>query len=268
MRVSVDTTLRLAEEPTSGHNRWHPDIEPLARVPQGEEITLETRDGIDGQLTAQSEHADAARLDLGLGHPLTGPLFIEGAGPGDVLEVDFIAFEPADFGVAAIIPGFGFLADLFDEPFVAKFRLADGFAYSDVMPGVAIPADIFPGNVGVAPSHQLMEKLRARETELAERGGAVAGQEPDAAVPALAAQGSPNRSAARDRRKSRHPRPRCGKPRLLPSSRTRRTVFDRRPSLRAGRRRDLRYGHRDVWRRDDALPCAQEAGVEATVSGL
>ncbi len=189
MRISVDTTLRLAEEPTSGHNRWHPDIEPLARVPQGEEITLETRDGIDGQLTAQSDHADAARLDLGLGHPLTGPLFIENARPGDVLEVDFIALEAADFGVAAIIPGFGFLADLFDEPFVAKFRLEDGFAYSDEMPGVAIPADIFPGNVGVAPSHELMEKLLARETELAERGGAVAGQEPDAAVPALAAQG-------------------------------------------------------------------------------
>lgn len=189
MRIAADSSRRLAEEPESGHNRWHPDIEPLARVAQEDEITVETRDGVDGQLTPTSTHEDAAQLDLGLGHPLSGPIFIEGASPGDVLEVEFVAFEAASFGVSAIIPGFGFLADLFEDPFVAKFALEDGFARSAEIPGVAIPADIFPGVVGVAPSHELMAKLRAREQELADRGGMVAGQEPDAAVPALAAEG-------------------------------------------------------------------------------
>ena len=191
MRFTLDASKRLAEEPETGHNRWHPEIEPLARVGQDEEITLETRDGIDGQLTAESTHADARpeALDLGLGHPLTGPLFVEGASPGDVLEVELVSFEAADFGVAAIIPGFGFLADLFTEPFVAKFELADGFARSAELPGVAIPADIFPGVIGVAPSRARMESIRAREAELAERGGAVAGQSPEASVPPLAAEG-------------------------------------------------------------------------------
>lgn len=191
MRLTVDTTKPLADEPASGHNRWHPEIEPLARVGQDEEITLETRDGIDGQLTASSSHADARQeaLNLGLGHPLTGPIFVDGATPGDVLEVEFVSFEAADFGVAAIIPGFGFLADLFADPFVAKFDLTDGFARSEELPGVAIPADIFPGVVGVAPSHESMAAIRAREGQLAERGGAVAGQNPEAAVPALAAEG-------------------------------------------------------------------------------
>ncbi len=189
MRIAVDASRPLADEPSSGHNRWHPEIEPIARVPQDEEITAETRDGIDGQLTAASSHADADQLDLGVGHPLTGPLFVEGAAPGDVLEVEFVAFEAADFGVAAVIPGFGFLADLFEQPFVAKFRLEDGFARSDELPGVTLPADIFPGVVGVAPSHELMAEVRARETELAERGGVVAGQNPEAAVPASAADG-------------------------------------------------------------------------------
>ncbi len=191
MRLAVDASRPLAEEPESGHNRWHPGIEPLARVGEDEELTLETRDGIDGQLTPTSTHADANvdALDLGLGHPMTGPIFIEGASPGDVLEVEFVSFEAADFGVAAIIPGFGFLADLFEEPFVAKFALEDGFARSPELPGVTIPADIFPGVVGVAPSHEVMEKWRARETELAGRGGAVADDLPGAAVPALAAAG-------------------------------------------------------------------------------
>ena len=55
------------------HNRWHPDLEPIAEVAPGEEIRLETADGLDGQLTRESTHADAATLDLGLGHPLTRP---------------------------------------------------------------------------------------------------------------------------------------------------------------------------------------------------
>ncbi|MGI9659205.1 MAG: acetamidase/formamidase family protein [Gaiellaceae bacterium] len=192
MRIAVDATKQLAEEPGSGHNRWHPDIEPLARIGQDKEITLETRDGIDGQLGPTSTHADASvdALDLGLGHPMTGPVYVEGASPGDVLEVEFVSFEAADFGVAAIIPGFGFLADLFEEPFVAKFELRDGFARSEELPGVAVPADIFPGVVGVAPSHELMEVWRTRESELAARGGAVADDLPDAAIPSLAASGA------------------------------------------------------------------------------
>ncbi|MFQ5427097.1 MAG: acetamidase/formamidase family protein, partial [Gaiellales bacterium] len=179
MRISLDAGKRLAEEPGTGHNRWHPDIPPIARIGQSEELTLETRDGIDGQLTAASSHADAANLNLGLGHPMTGPVYVEGAVPGDVLEVELVAFEAASFGVAAIIPGFGFLADLFPEPFVARFELRDGFASSEELPGVALPADIFPGVVGVAPSHELLSEGRRREDELRERGGSVADPLPE-----------------------------------------------------------------------------------------
>ena len=58
MRVTVDPTRPLAEEPRTGHNRWHPDLEPIATVRPDEEITLETRDGIDGQLTPASTADD------------------------------------------------------------------------------------------------------------------------------------------------------------------------------------------------------------------
>ena len=65
--------------PENGHNRWHPGLEPVASVDPGERVTLVTRDGLDGQLTRSSSHADCATLDLGLGHPLTGPIRVEGA---------------------------------------------------------------------------------------------------------------------------------------------------------------------------------------------
>ena len=108
---------------SAAHNRWHPDLEPVGRVAPGDVVTLETRDGLDGLLTRESTHADCARLELGLGHPLTGPVHVEGAEPGDVLEVELLAYETPSFGVNGVIPGFGFLADLFTEPFLVGWEL-------------------------------------------------------------------------------------------------------------------------------------------------
>ena len=76
---------------SAAHNRWHPELEPVAHAEPGELITLETRDGLDGQLTRESLHVDCATLDPGLGHPLTGPVFVEAPGPlGRILETDEI----------------------------------------------------------------------------------------------------------------------------------------------------------------------------------
>lgn len=171
------------------HNRWHPDIEPVTSVEPGEELTLETEDGLAGQLGPASTHEDAATLDLGLGHPLAGPVRAEGAEPGDLLEVDFLAYRTADFGVTAVIPGFGYLADLFPDPYLVKWEIEGGRARSPELPGVAVPEATFAGVAGVAPSHQTVARVRAREEELRARGGAVAEDLPATAVPAGAAAG-------------------------------------------------------------------------------
>ena len=126
------------------HNRWHPDLEPIASVAPGEEIRLETEEGLAAQLTRESTHADAGRLNLGLGHPLSGPVYVEGAEPGQTLEVEFVSYESADFGVTAVIPGFGFLAELFTEPYVVKWDVADGIAWSEELPGVTVPDETLP----------------------------------------------------------------------------------------------------------------------------
>jgi formamidase len=179
--------VRIAAD--SGHNRWHPDLEPVATVRPGEEVTLETRDGLDGQLTRASAHADCGRLDLGLGHPLTGPIAVDGAEPGDVLEVHVVGYETPDFGVNGVIPGFGFLADSFTEPFLVGWELDGTHARAVELPGVAVPAVVHAGVMGVAPSHELMERQRAREEAIRASGGPVADPLPESAYPPLAATG-------------------------------------------------------------------------------
>jgi formamidase len=145
------------------HNRWHPGLEPVARVAPGEELTLELRDGLDGQLDRTSTTADLANIRFGRSHPLTGPVYVEGAEPGDLLEVEILGYEVPDFGITAFVPGAGFLPDVFDYPYLVVWELEGGFARTTALPSVAIPADPFAGVLGVAPSLASMERMRSRE---------------------------------------------------------------------------------------------------------
>ena len=171
------------------HNRWHPEIPPAATVRPGALVTLETRDGLDGQLTRESDHSDCGALELGTAHPLTGPLFVEGAEPGDVLAVELVAYETPSFGITCVIPGFGFLADVFTEGFLVPWELDGSHGRSRELPGIAVPASVHAGVIGVAPSHELMEAQRTREERIRAAGGPVADSLPESAVPALAATG-------------------------------------------------------------------------------
>lgn len=171
--LAIDRTKTLAEEPASGHNRWHPDIPPLAEVEPGQVVGLETRDAFDGFITPATTAEDLRNANLGVVHPLTGPVYVKGAEPGDVLEVTLVAVDPQPFGFTVQVPGFGFLRDVFTEPSIVRWTIADGFAASDDLPGVRIPGAPFMGVIGLAPSHALLEEINRREADLAERGGAV-----------------------------------------------------------------------------------------------
>ena len=108
-RVSIDRTKPLAAEPHVGHNRYHPDIAPVAEAAEGEEIALETRDALDGQIAPGMRDADLAGVDPGVVHPLTGPVFVKGAQPGDMLEIEFtdIIAQPTAFSSVWQTPSFG-----------------------------------------------------------------------------------------------------------------------------------------------------------------
>ncbi len=161
--IHIDRAKPLAAEPHLGHNRFHPDIPPVVEIGEGEEIALETRDALDGQIKFGMPAADLANIEAGAVHPLTGPVFVKGAQPGDMLEIEFLDMLPQPTAFSMIVPGLGFLRDLFHEPFLAHWRIADGWATSDQIPGVRIPGAPFMGVSGVAPSAAKLAEWTARE---------------------------------------------------------------------------------------------------------
>jgi formamidase len=188
LRIEIDRSRPLHEGAPGGHNRWHPDIPPVASVDPGAEVIFELRDSRDRTLTAESTHDDLLATPS-LAHPLTGPLEVRGAEPGDVLEVEILGYETDDFGWTAIWPGSGFLGDLFERPFLARWELDGEHARSAELPGVAVPAGAFAGVIGVAPSPELLERARRREAELAESGANFDLPTAELAFPPEAAEG-------------------------------------------------------------------------------
>ena len=181
--VRIDRKKPLAAEPHSGHNRYHPDIAPILEVAEGEEVILETRDGVDGQIGPDATVADLAHLDPGRIHPLTGPVFVKGAKPGDMIEVEFLDVIPQPTAFSAIVPGLGFLRDVMTTPFVVQWKISDGWATSAELPGVRIPGAPFMGISGTAPSAQKLKEWTDREQRALDAGGFVLPPSPDGAVP-------------------------------------------------------------------------------------
>lgn len=181
--IAIDRSKALSQEPTKGHNRWHPDIPPIVKVDPGQVVGLETRDGVDGQIKPTTTADDLRHVSLGPVHPLTGPVYVNGAEPGDLLEVTIVEVEPQPFGFTAQLPGFGFLRDLFTTPHVVRWTIANGFATSPDLPGVRIPGAPFMGVIGVAPSQALLEQIKKREADLAGRGGMVLPPDATGAIP-------------------------------------------------------------------------------------
>jgi formamidase len=185
--IEIDASRPLVEERRNGHNRWHEAIEPAAEVEPGDTVVYETRDAFDIQLWPDSTPDDVAAARLGPVHPLTGPVFVKGAAPGDLLEAHLVAIEPDpwdQWGYTVEVPGFGFLRDEFPDPYIVHWRLfGTSYAESEQLPGVRLRFAPFPGTFGLAPSADLRRAAAEREAELAERGGFALPPDPDGAVP-------------------------------------------------------------------------------------
>jgi len=182
--IRVDRSKTLGEEPESGHNRWHPDIPPIVRCEPGDEVVLDTRDAFDGQMGRQATLATVAAPNLDVVHPLTGPVYVEGAQPGDLLEVEIVEVVPDSYGYTVQVPGFGFLRDVFPDPFIVRWDIADGWATSADLPGVRIPGAPFMGTIGLSPGRRSLGRITAREQAALQGGGFVLPPSPASAVPA------------------------------------------------------------------------------------
>lgn len=182
--LTIDSARALVESPGSGHNRWHPDIPPCLSMQSGAEIVVDVRDGCDRQFTPQSTAETLRGLDAARSHPLTGPIWVDGAEPGDVLEIETVAVQPSEFGYTTVLPGVGLLGSEVRHPFLVKWQIADNVATSVDLPAVAIRGQPFLGVIGVALSRDHFEAVLQREAALHRRGGHVHLPTADSAVPA------------------------------------------------------------------------------------
>lgn len=181
--IRLDRSRPLAEEPNAGHNRWHPEIPPICYVDPGDTVVMEARDAFDGIVTPHTTPDELLRLNFDGVHPLTGPIYVQGAEVGDVLEVKILEVATEVFGFTTISPGFGLLRDRFQKPFVVTWDLSEGIATSPQIRDVRIPGAPFMGVMGVSPSKEMMRAMAAREAELMQRGGLVLLPSASGAVP-------------------------------------------------------------------------------------
>ena len=129
---------------------WDNAAAPVLEVESGDMVELECVDASGGQITRSS--GPQADMDMTRVNPVTGPVFVKGAEPGDALAVEILELRPEEWGWTAIIPDFGLLADEFPEPWLNISRVDPPTGRVDFADGVILPFEPFPGTIGVAPA--------------------------------------------------------------------------------------------------------------------
>jgi acetamidase/formamidase len=135
------------------HFGWDNSLPPVAAIAPGESLQFDICDASGGQFSRASTVGDVSRLEFSKVNPVAGPVFIDGAQPGDVLKVTLLSFAPSGWGWTANIPGFGLLADEFKEP---ALRLWD-YDPNTLAPALfgqwgKVPLKPFTGTIGLAPA--------------------------------------------------------------------------------------------------------------------
>jgi len=180
----LDFTKPMEEQDHPGHNRWHPDIPAAFSVDPGTAFRMDCREWTDGQIENNDSADDLRDVNLERVHVLSGPVYVNGAEPGDLLVVDILdigthqGYEWGFNGIFAKDNGGSFLTDLYPDAAKSIWDFEGIYTTSRHVPGVKFAGIIHPGLIGVAPSMELLQEWNKREAELH-------GTEPDR-VPTLA----------------------------------------------------------------------------------
>jgi acetamidase/formamidase len=148
------------------HQEWNNALAPRLTIDPGDVVVFDTRDAANLFYSKASTSEDVMRRGPFKGHPLTGPVAVRGARPGDTLVVEILDVQPAlDWGWTAIRPGRGLLPEAdFAKPFLQIWDLGDK-RHARMGNKVAVPIAPFPGVLGVAldepGAHSTMPPRRA-----------------------------------------------------------------------------------------------------------
>jgi acetamidase/formamidase len=140
------TSHTLSAEPT--HSVWNRALSPRLRIEPGDEVQVQCVDASGAQVQPGMTTAEYLAIDRTRIHALTGPIWIEGSEPGDVLKIDVLGTQHHGWGWTSVIEGLGFLKDQFREPYLFHWQL-DGNSTQSLAPAI-VPVRPFPGVMGVA----------------------------------------------------------------------------------------------------------------------
>jgi amidase len=131
---------------------FSPENPPAIRTDPGTTIRFETMDALNEQI--QSDEDSAELIDLAHVNAATGPVYINGAKPGDTLVAEILDIKLGKKGSAEIIPGFGYLQEYIPGPYTRVFHLEkDGiWKYGDT---IRIQSRPMIGTIGVAPTEPI-----------------------------------------------------------------------------------------------------------------
>ncbi|WP_276300531.1 acetamidase/formamidase family protein [Halorussus lipolyticus] len=143
---------RLSDEDENIHSVWDNSLDPALTVEPGDVVRFECRDAVDRQVDVQTTAEEVPDISFDPVHPLTGPVAVEGARPGDVLEVELLDLQHKGWGYTAFWPSemeLGLLPDDFEDPGLHVWDLEGEVGH--FVDGIEVPLDPFPGVIGVAP---------------------------------------------------------------------------------------------------------------------
>jgi acetamidase/formamidase len=133
------------------HFTWDTGNEPVLEIDSGDTVVVWTRDVSDNQIGPHSDTSVIDGLDWNRVYPLSGPIAVRGAAPGDTLAIEILDIHTLAWGWTAVLPGLGLLADDFPDAYLRVFDLSHGdvaFMRDDI----AIPLEPFFGTMGVCPA--------------------------------------------------------------------------------------------------------------------
>ena len=137
---------KLSADPT--HSVWNRALPPRLHIQPGDTVHCECVDSSGSQVNPKTTLSEYLQIDRTRIHALTGPIYVDRAEPGDVLQVDVLKVAHKGWGWTSVIAGLGFLKQRFDEPFLFHWKL-EGAVSRSLAPAV-VPLRPFCGVMGVA----------------------------------------------------------------------------------------------------------------------
>jgi acetamidase/formamidase len=163
------TTIEIKSE--SHSHSFSPHVAPVARVRPGETVVIHTQDALGGRIRSESDLPSAAMAVITAANPVTGPIFVEGAEPGDTLTVSIISIEPArDYAFSCFVPHMGGLTSTeytrsLQDPIPERTWIwplrkgPEGMYLENAEIRVRVPWRPFLGSIGVAPAVEAISSI-------------------------------------------------------------------------------------------------------------